>query len=151
LDISGHVEKEKDREGLRLYHLERKLKAQKVEEEEEKGTEGTALDHVTISQDEYLKYLELAYKNESFPKPRNFVGLAKSLPQEEMKSLMLAHIEVTDADLHDLAKQRAQVVKEYLLKSGNVEAGRIFLVEPQSIFADGTETTKGSRVDFAIK
>jgi hypothetical protein len=93
----------------------------------------------------------LAYKNESFPKPRNFIGLAKSLPQEEMENLMLTHIEVTDADLHELAKQRAQVVKEYLLKSGNIEANRIFLVETQSIFSESTEAQKGSRVDFAIK
>lgn len=151
LDISGYVEKEKDREGLRLYRFEHKLKAQKVGEEEEKETEETTLDQVTIAQDEYLKYLSLAYKNESFPKPRNLIGLAKSLPQEEMENLMLEHIEVTDADLHELAKQRALVVKEYLLKSGNIEASRIFLVEPQSIFSDGTETRKGSRVDFAIK
>ena len=151
LDISGYVEKEKDREGLRLYRFERKLKVQKVGEEEKAVTEDTSLDHVTIAQDEYLKYLALAYKNESFPKPRNLIGLAKSLPQEEMENLMLTNIEVTDADLHDLAEQRAQVVKEYLLKSGNIEASRIFLVEPQSIFAESTETVKGSRVDFAIK
>jgi hypothetical protein len=151
LDISGYVEKEKDREGLRRYRFERKLKAQKVEEEEEKETEETSLDHVTISQDEYLEYLTLAYKNESFPKPRNLIGLAKSLPQEEMEKLMLTHIEVTDADLQELAQQRARVVKEYLLKSGNIEASRIFLVEPLSIFTESTEALKGSRVDFAIK
>ena len=64
---------------------------------------------------------------------------------------MLTHIEVTDADLHELAQQRAGVVKEQLLKSGNIEASRIFLVEPSSIFAESTEALKGSRVDFAIK
>jgi outer membrane protein OmpA-like peptidoglycan-associated protein len=151
LDISGYAEKDKDLEGLRQYRFERKLKVQKMGEEEKEETEETALDQVTIAQDEYLKYLTLSYKNESFPKPRNLIGLAKSLPQEEMETLMLTHIEVTDADLHELAKQRAQVVKEYLLKSGNIEASRIFLVEPTSIFSDGAETRKGSRVDFAIK
>jgi hypothetical protein len=49
LDISGHVEKEKDREGLRLYRFERKLKAQKVGEEEEKETEEASLDDVIIA------------------------------------------------------------------------------------------------------
>lgn len=151
LDISGYIEKEKDREGLQRYRFERKLKAQKVGEEGETETEEASLDHVTISQDEYLKYLTLAYKNESFQKPRNLLGLAKSLPQEEMENLMLSHIEVTDADLHELAQQRAGVVKEQLLKSGNIEASRIFLVEPSSIFAESTEALKGSRVDFAIK
>jgi hypothetical protein len=151
LDISGYIDKEKDREGLRRYRFERKLKAQKVGEEGEKETEEGSLDHVTISQDEYLKYLTLAYKNESFEKPRNLLGLAKSLPQEEMENLMLSHIEVTDDDLHELAQQRARVVKEQLLKSGNIDASRIFLVEPSSVFAESTEALKGSRVDFAVK
>ena len=151
VEISGHVEKEKDLEGLRMYRFERKLKVQKVGETEEKETEETSLDHVTISQDEYLEYLALAYKHESFPKPRNLIGLAKDLPQEEMENLILTHIEVTDDDLQELAKQRAKVVREYLLSAGQLDAGRIFLVEPKAILLDNQGETRGSRVVFTIK
>lgn len=151
LDISGYAEKAKDLEGLRMYRFERKLKAQKLGDEAEQTAEDASLDRVTIAQEEYLEYLTLAYKNESFPKPRNLLGLAKSLSQEEMENLILTHIEVTEDDLQELAKQRARVVHEYLLTAGQIDAGRMFLVEPKAIFLDNQEEGRGSRVAFAIK
>jgi hypothetical protein len=151
LDISGYVEKEKDLDGLKLYRFERKLKAQKLNDEGAKENEETSLDEVQITQDEYLKYLTKAYKKEPFPKPRNIVGLLKNLPQEEMETLMFTHIEVTDDDLHELAKQRAAAVRDYLLQEGQLEAGRVFLVEAKSIFAQQKDVVKGSRVELAIK
>lgn len=150
MEIAGYVEKEKDLEGLRMYRFERKLKVQKRGDEEEQA-EDASLDRVTIAQEEYLKYLTFAYKNESFPKPRNLIGLAKDLPQEEMENLILTHIEVTDDDLQELAKRRAQVVREYLLSEGKLDAGRMFLVEPKAISLDNPGEGRGSRVVFAIK
>ena len=151
LDISGYAEKEKDLEGLKLYRFERQLKAQKLSDEGKKEEEGTSLDEVKIEQDEYLKYLAMAYKEADFPKPRNLIGLVKDLPQEEMETLMFTHIGVTDEDLHELAQQRAKTVRDFLLKDGQVEPGRIFLVEPKSIFAEQKGAVKGSRVELGIK
>jgi hypothetical protein len=151
LDISGYAEKEKDLAGLRLYRFERQLKAQKLNDEGKKDAESASLDEVKIEQDEYLKYLTMAYKKADFPKPRNLVGLVKDLPQAEMETLMFTHIEVTDEDLRELAKQRAAAVRDYLLKTGQLEAGRVFLVEPKSVFTEQKETVKGSRVELAIK
>jgi hypothetical protein len=37
------------------------------------------------------------------------------------------------------------------LKTGQLEAGRLFLVEPKSIFAQQKDAVKGSRVELAIK
>jgi len=104
LDISGYAEKEKDLDGLKLYHFERKLKAQKLNDEGKKDAESASLDEVKIEQDEYLKYLTMAYKKADFPKPRNIIGLVKDLPQEEMETLMFTNIEVTDEDLRELAR-----------------------------------------------
>jgi len=151
LDVSGYVEKDKDLDGLKLYRFERQLKAQKLNDEGKKAGEEASLDEVKIEQDEYLKYLTMAYKKADFPKPRNMVGLVKDLPQEEMETLMFTHIEVTDEDLHELAKHRAAVVREYLLAAAQLDTGRVFLVEPKSIFADQKEAVKGSRVELAIK
>lgn len=72
----------------------------------------------------------------TFLKPRNVIGLAKALSQEEMENLILTHIEVTEDDLRELAKQRAKVVREYLLSAGQLDAGRIFLVEPKVLVLD---------------
>lgn len=151
LDISGYAEKEKDIDGLKGYRFERQLKAQKLNDEGKKDADRASLDEVKIEQEEYLKYLTMAYKKADFPKPRNMVGLVKDLPQEEMETLMFTHIEINEEDLQELAKQRAKAVREFLLKAGHIESGRIFLVEPKSFFAEPKETVKGSRVELAIK
>ena len=68
-----------------------------------------------------------------------------------MENLILTNIEVTDDDLQELAKQRARAVREYLLSAGQLDAGRIFLVEPKAIFLDNQGEGRGSRVAFVIK
>ena len=49
------------------------------------------------------KYLKMAYKAEKFPKPKNFIGMAKDIPVPEMEKLMLTHTEVKEGDLRTLA------------------------------------------------
>jgi hypothetical protein len=90
---------------------------------------GASVDDIKLETGEWGKYLELAYRAETFPKPRNFLGIAKDLPAGEMEKLMLTHLVVTDDDLRILADQRAQDVKEHLVKAG-VGAERVFVVEP---------------------
>jgi uncharacterized protein involved in outer membrane biogenesis len=151
LDIEGHVDVEKDREGLKQYLFEKKVKAQKLKDLVREGQPAVPVDRITIGKEEYEKYLKLAYKAEKFPKPRTFLGFTKSLPVPEMEKLMLTHTEVTDDDLRQLASQRALKVKDYLLKSGKVTADRIFLVEPKSLAPEKKEKLKDSRVDFRLK
>jgi hypothetical protein len=77
--------------------------------------------------------------------------MAKDLPVPEMEKLMVTHIEVKESDLRSLASQRAMQVKEAILKSGQVEPERIFIVEPKSLAPEKKEKLKDSRVDFRIK
>jgi hypothetical protein len=151
LDIEGHVDIEKDKEGLRQYLFDKKLKAQKLKEMVKKGLPAIPVDDVTIDSDEYEKYLKKAYKAEKFKKPKNIVGLAKKLPAPEMEKLILDHIDVKDDDLRLLAIERAQRVKDHILRSGTIEAERIFLVEPKSLAPEKKETLKDSRVDLGLK
>ncbi len=151
LGMSGYVDAEKDMEGLKQYRFERKLKAQKLNNTEKKGGADVSLDDIKIEPDEYSKYLALAYKKETFPKPRNILGFAKDLPDPEMEKLILTHIEVTDDDLGELAKQRAEAVEGYLLQTGQIAPERIFLVEPETPSPEKKDNLKGSRVDFTIQ
>ena len=68
-----------------------------------------------------------------------------------MEQLLLEHIDVKEDDLRLLAMQRAQRVKDYILQSNKVEAGRIFLIEPQSLAPEKKENLKDSRVDLRLK
>jgi hypothetical protein len=151
MDIEGHVDMEKDRDGFKQYLVNRKVKAQKLKEMVKKGQPVVPVDDIKIEPPEYEKYLKMAYKEEKFPKPKNVIGMAKDLPAPEMEKLMLTHTEIKEGDLRTLASQRAMKVKDTILKSGEVEPGRVFILEPKSLTPEKKEKIKDSRVDFKLK
>jgi Domain of Unknown Function (DUF748) len=151
LEATGRVSGDKDREALKLLRLEREVKAQKLAGRSTKGETPASVDDVVVDEKEYEALLAKAYKKESFSKPRNALGLAKSLPVSEMRELMLANLSATDDDLKQLALSRANAVKDYLTTSGKVEAGRIFVVEPGAKPPEPAGKPDGSRVDFALR
>jgi uncharacterized protein involved in outer membrane biogenesis len=151
MDIEGHVDMEKDREGLKQYFFNKKLKTQKLNEIVKKGQATVPVDEVKIEPAEYGKYLKMAYKEEKFPKPKNVIGMAKDIPPPEMEKLMLTHIEIKEGDLRTLASQRSMKVRDAILKSGQVEAERVFILEPKSLAPEKKEKIKDSRVDFKLK
>jgi hypothetical protein len=68
-----------------------------------------------------------------------------------MEKLMFTYIEVKESDLRSLAAQRAMSVKDAVLKSGKIEAERIFTLEPKSLAPEKKEKLKDSRVELKLK
>lgn len=66
-------------------------------------------------------------------------------------TLLRESITINDEDLRQLASLRARMVKEELLRTGKVEAERIFLVESKSLQPEQKEKLGNSRVDFSLK
>ncbi len=151
LDIEGHADMEHDREALHSRIFERKIKAQKLKDMIRNGFPAEPVDQIKVEPDEYPRYLKMAYKEEKFPKPRNFLGFAKDLPVPEMEKLIHTHIIVTEDDLRKLASARALALREAIVKTGQVEAERVFLVEPKTLEPEKKDKLKNSRVDFKIK
>jgi hypothetical protein len=151
MDIVGHADPEKDREGLKQDRMQRKIKAQKIKEMLAKSKEAPSLDSITVTSEEYPVYLKRAYKEEKFPKPRNMIGMAKDLPVPEMEKLMLTNMNVTDEDLQALAEERARSVRDYLLQPKQLDAERIFIVESKTLAVEKKEGAKNSRTDFSLK
>jgi len=151
MDIEGYVDAEKDVEGLKREALARKMKAQKLNEMIRKGEPAVPLEEVEIAPGEYEKYLTLVYKAEKFPKPRNIIGLAKTIPAPEMEKLFLTHTPVSESDLRLLGSERAENVKEFILESGKVTPDRVFVVEPKSLTPPKREKALDSRVEFKLK
>lgn len=148
LSITGRVDPEFDRDGLREAMLTMAIRAQKIKA---LGSEAAGADPATIrvAPDEYGKYLWRAYKAADFAKPRNLIGMTKSLPQDEMKKLMLANTKVTDADLRQLADARAAAVRKALAAS--VDASRLSVTAPK-LNADGIKDKgKTTRVDLSLQ
>lgn len=155
LDIVGRTDPERDKEGLRNEQLEQKVKAARLRDLVTQGIPAGSVEEITVEPREYPKYLKEAYKREKFPKPRTFIGLLKDLPVPEMEKLMLANTIVTDDDLRQLANDRANAVRDYLLRTGQVVPQQLFVVSPRAQPGEGKdagkEKAKLSRVDFSLK
>jgi hypothetical protein len=153
LDISGRVDPVNDLEGLKKTSIERKVKAQKMKELVRQGAAPKSVDDVQVDKSEYERYLKAAYGDESFPKPRNVIGIAKDLPVSEMESLMLKYTQASDDDLRELANRRARGVQDRLLATGQVTTDRLSIVAAKPVSSEEKEKTKAklSRVDFSLR
>jgi outer membrane protein OmpA-like peptidoglycan-associated protein len=125
LEISGRADPDSDRAGLVDLSIERKLRAQKLKTEGRSAGPGQA---VSIGKEEYPQLLEQVYRAEKFDKPRNAVGLTKTVPVEEMEKLIRANTVISDDDLLALANRRVQAARDWLLESGQIAPERIFVV-----------------------
>jgi Domain of Unknown Function (DUF748) len=147
LEITGRVDPKRDHDGLREAKLVRAIKLQKLKDQGLKAG-GTDLDGVVVTPDEYNRYLRRVYKAADFSKPTNLFGLTKSLPPDEMKKLFITHTKVTDADLRQLAVDRADAIRKYLSKT--VAPDRLLVAQPK-LNAEGIkdhETT--TRADLSL-
>ena len=149
LEVEGHADLERDQQALRRLELERRVKAQKLKELVGGGTDANTV--VTVSPTEYPKYLKLAYAAEKMDKPKNALGMAKDIPTSEMERLILGAIVVAESDLRLLARQRAQVAREQILRGKKVETERVFLVEPKSLRPARKDKVRDSRIDFRLQ
>jgi hypothetical protein len=151
MEIEGHVDPVLDREALKKKLLERKIRERKLDDLIEAGKPAVPVGQVTISASEYDKYLSRVYSEANIPKPRNAIGLPKTLPRVDMERIIMEHTAVSDGDLRQLAQRRAETVKDQLLKSGQVEPGRIFLTSSAKLNPEKKEKLRDSRVDFRLK
>ncbi|MBN2451568.1 MAG: DUF748 domain-containing protein [Lentisphaeria bacterium] len=126
-----------DSEALRRQFLDDMVRARKRSETVGQVGQSIPLSEVQVMPEEYERFLRLAYNAVDIPgKPRNFLGVARSIPVAEMEKLMLAGISVTPDDLRRLAYRRAAKVRDLLLAAKAAEAGQILLVEPEQVAAE---------------
>jgi hypothetical protein len=150
LEITGHADASTDPEPLKRRMLERKIKAEKLAADIKKGKSYSSLDDVTLTPEEYEKYLERVYKNAKFEKPKNLIGLTKSLPVEEMEKLMLANIDAGDTEMQQLGESRALRVRDWLIEHGGIADSRVFVLAPKVEAGTNREKT-GNRVEFSLR
>ncbi|HHO48772.1 MAG TPA: DUF748 domain-containing protein [Desulfobacteraceae bacterium] len=149
VDLLGRVDPARDNETLLQMRFDRLLKAQKLKDTARESTLSN-VDDVEIGADEYEHYLKKAYKAADFERPRNFLGMLKDIPAEEMEQLLRDHLVISGDDLQRLAVQRAGVVRNVLMEQGPVEADRIFIVEPRGGYGEGREQP-AMRVEISVR
>ncbi len=152
LDIIGRYDPATDPQGIKRDHLLDRLKAAKAKDLSKNG-EHVGRDQVTIDPGaEYTKYLTQVYDDTKLPdKPRNALGLAKSIPDAEMEQLLLADIRLDPNDPRWLAEARADVVRHAIEDDGKIPPGRVFLVAPKLTAAGIDDGGAPNRVDFALR
>ncbi len=146
MDIIGRADPQADRQGW-VDDQMRKLKARDM------AVHGKTPDpdSIVLTDADRTKYLEKVYDRTKIKdKPRNFIGLAKSLPPDQMNALLLKAAPLDRKGLRKLADERAQAVYRQLLDTAPTLADRVFVVAPK-LDADGIEGGgAATRVDFAL-
>ena len=146
MDIIGRADPQADRQGW-VDDQMRALKAKDM------AVHGMAPDprSIVLTDADRAKYLEKVYSDTKIKdKPRNFIGMAKSLPPDQMNALLMQAAPHDKKSLRNLADARAQAVYEQILAAAPDLADRIFVVAPK-LDADGIEGGgAATRVDFAL-
>lgn len=152
LEITAGSDSKLDPEGLKRALLERAVLSEKRKDMTPSQRDNTPLADMRLDNNDYATYLARAYQQAKFPKPRNVLGQAKTLPVEEMKKLMLANLPVGEEELRTLATRRAQVVQGWLVEQGQIPLSRIFLLPIQlQATANGGTDTGYNRVNFSLR
>ncbi|KQR76350.1 AsmA family protein [Burkholderia sp. Leaf177] len=148
MDLSARVDPAVDEPGLRAAYVDRQVKLAKMKDSSDDNP-NISPSTITLSADEYTKFLTKAYKDADFKKPRNMIGLTKTLPDADMKAALAANAPIDEGALGALAQKRATAVKTYF--DGKIDSKRIFIVSPH-MNADGIKD-KGAptRVDFGLQ
>ena len=152
LDIIGRVEPMADADGVRRAKYDAKLRAAKLRQLTRAGGDSVDPATVTITEQERPALIAAVYSDEKIPdKPRNMIGITKTIPAPEMERLILTNLTAAPDDMRALATARAAAVRNHLENNGKVPRERLFLVEPK-LTADGIQD-KGAptRVDFSLK
>lgn len=151
LDVLGRANPLADTEALKRVAIERKVRNLKTRDLQESGT-GLPEGGVVVAKEEYAALLARVFKAETFDKPRNAIGLQKSLAPSEMEQLMIANTEIDNDDLLSLARRRGQAAKDWLANKGLVPVERIYIVAGQGGDGSGQGDKPAScRVDFTLR
>ncbi|GIZ51437.1 DUF748 domain-containing protein [Noviherbaspirillum aridicola] len=149
LEIAGRVDPDSDLPGLRRAAVDRKVRSLKARDIAAAGGNAPRLSAVTVTPEEYPELLRRVYRDETFDKPRNLLGLPKQLSVPVMESLIAGHAEPDQDDLIALGNQRASAVRNWLTNNGQVSGERIYLLAPRIGQPEGGQAS--ARAELALR
>lgn len=123
ITVTGTASLPEERTGLQRESLQQRVLAEK--------RRANPADTSPVSAAEYPALLKEVYRRADMPKPRNLVGLAKEITVPEMEALLLAHQPATEVMAAELATQRGQAIRTYLVAQ-KLPVERLFVAAPKS-------------------
>lgn len=149
LEIQGCADPQTDAPAVREQRFDTLLRGFKRSARVAAGQADLPLEEIQIEDVERPEIIAQAYAAAEFPKPRDEDGKEKALPPEEMEKLLFTQIQVEEDDLRQLAKARADTVRDRLLADTRIGADRVFLLEPK---VEKTEDPDAGRcVKFGLR
>jgi len=129
LEVVGVTDPDADRKGLTEILLRQRLKERKFRSLPPSQRAWTTVEAMTIEPDEYEDLLYEAYKaepDETDTRPTTFF-VADRQPPEVMRKYLEDAIAVSEDDLHQLERSRAEAVRLHLVERDPTLAGRVTL------------------------
>ena len=145
MDLTGYVDKEKDREGLAAASVERELKVLKAKDAHKSRASRPKPEDMDLTPAQYAQYVKELYAE------RAGKDYDKSLPIPEMAAYLQAQVSVSDQDLRKLAVARARQVKSAILKDSRIAGDRLFLNEAKALTPKKIKTFSAARVELGLK
>jgi uncharacterized protein involved in outer membrane biogenesis len=149
MTVTGAADPASEREAIQRAALRARIVAEQRRDALRAGAAVDApLPALTPPQREAL--LKRIYDDTKLPdKPRNVIGLAKSIPAAEMEALLLRSTVVSTDSARELALQRGLAVRDALIAKG-LPSERLFIAAPK-LRASGEEDAAWSpRVQLAL-
>ncbi|MGE4424249.1 MAG: DUF748 domain-containing protein [Pseudodesulfovibrio sp.] len=151
LEVDGVTDPVADKNGLIQAILEHKVKQAKYDDLPRSKRAETTVDQITVAPDEYEDMLYEAYADEPDEedvKPTTLFVTDRQ-PVDVMEKFIRDRIVVTDEMLHQLAMDRANAVKEYIIAKDPALTDRVFLLDKDSK-SDGKTGVPKHRADLGI-
>ena len=125
LTVAGEARLDVEADAWKKAQLQARLQAAKRRAALRSGQPPIAQD-AAVTSAEYPELLGELYRRADIDKPRNLVGMAKTLPVQEMEALLLADMSVPDSAMRELAVARSVAVRDYLAQR-QVPLERLFV------------------------
>jgi uncharacterized protein involved in outer membrane biogenesis len=130
MTVTGASDPQSEREAIQRAALNARIAAEQRRDALRAGSAAeAALPALTVAQREAL--LRRIYDDARLPdKPRNLIGLAKTIPAAEMEALLMKATIVSTDSARELALQRGLAVRDALVAKG-LPSERLFLAAPK--------------------
>lgn len=129
LDVAGTADAKLDRDAFRVRKLDAQLmalKRTKAGKDKEEPEELSPEEELKLVEQLYAKLPGIGSEQDS----RQSEDSEKQQPTlEEMKQRLLSEIQIPQAELEGLARERAEAVRDHLVEHGGLTNDRVFLIE----------------------
>lgn len=139
LTVTGTASLDAERVALKRERLGGLLMAEKRRRALLSSADATQVALVDAA--EYPALLKAVYRRADMVKPRNAIGLTQDISTQDMETLLMAQMVVSNDAVRDLAQQRGVVVRDYLA-SQQVPSERLFLGAVKVAPTDASWTPK---------